>query len=155
MDIQRAIKPFPHQTVFFSTLHYDGLFDFFSHQAVTPEADSNFILVSGIAKPEPLLNHLRQQAASVHLLRYPDHHYFSAHNLDEIRKTHDQWAAPNKAIVVSEKDATRMALWHEELKSWNIPIYVQPVRVRFLKNELQFRQIVADYVESSRPLTED
>lgn len=153
-EIKQAIQPFPHQTIFFSTIHYDGLFDFFSNQPITPGKAPNFILVSGIAKPEPLLDHLRQYAASVHLLRYPDHHYFSENNLDEIRKTHDLWPAPDKAIIISEKDATRLALWQKEIKAWNIPVYVQPVRVRFLKNESQFRQTIVQYVESVRPLPE-
>lgn len=145
-EIKNAVRLLPHQHLFFSTIQYEGFLDFFSKQPLVPERSSNFILVSGIAKPEPLLDHLRQNAASVHLLRYPDHHYFSRDNLYEIRKTYDQWPVSDKAVVVSEKDATRLALWEKELIAWHIPVYVLPIHIRFMKDESRFRQMVRQYV---------
>ncbi len=67
-------------------------------------------MVSGIAKPEPMLNYLRQTANDVHLLRYPDHHYFTANNLEEIRQTYQNWRVEHKVLVTTEKDAARLAI---------------------------------------------
>ncbi|HET8574095.1 MAG TPA: tetraacyldisaccharide 4'-kinase [Edaphocola sp.] len=149
-DIIDRIKPLPEQQVFFTTIAYRGFYDFFSGRPVIPPPKGYFVLVSGIARPEPLLDHLRAQAEYVHLLRYPDHHYFTASDLDEIQDTIKGWKVEGKAIVISEKDAVRLALHKEIITKWEVNIYVIPIQVRFLNKAGLFSQTVLDYIQKEQ-----
>lgn len=143
----RHINPAPHQQVFFTGIRYSTPYDFFSGMSVAINSDARIVLACGIAKPEPLVAYLKRQAAAVHLLRYPDHHYFSTANLEEIKKTFDNWQEPNKIIVTTEKDAVRLRLHQKTLAEWGIAIVVLPVTVYFLDQETAFTNTVESYIE--------
>ncbi len=149
-EFVKNINPLPHQQVFFTGINYSQPVDFFTGLPVAIAPTANIVLACGIAKPEPLVAYLKQQAANVHLLRYPDHHYFSRNNLEEIRQTFQGWDAADKMIVTTEKDAVRLAIHAETLREWNIPIVVVPVAVTFLGNEAAFATIVEEYIEREK-----
>lgn len=139
------IKPLPHQKVYFSYIAYDTMTDLFTGEPLKI-TKSNVVMVSGIAKPEPMLEHLRGIAADVHLLRYPDHHYFTAANLEEIKQTITNWDVNEKIIVTTEKDAARLAIHKEELAQWNVRIAVLPIMIKFTGNEASFNHEVNSYI---------
>jgi tetraacyldisaccharide 4'-kinase len=69
------------------------------------------------------------------VLSYPDHHYFLSKDLEEIKSTYDNWQVPDKVIVTTEKDATRLHLQQDKIRAWNIPVVVLPIAVFVLFNE--------------------
>jgi tetraacyldisaccharide 4'-kinase len=149
-EMEGRIKPLPHQKVFFSYIGYDTMTDFFTGEPFVPVVKQNMVMVSGIAKPEPMLDHLRSVAADVHLLRYPDHHYFTEANFEEIRQTFTNWDVPNKILVTTEKDAARLAIHREELAQWNIPIMVLPIVIKFISQGTEFNNVVNSYIMKER-----
>jgi len=148
--IRSRIRPLPHQQVFFSTVRYEAFADFFSGEPLRPETDTHFVLVSGIARPEPLSDYLRTQGAPVHVLRYADHHYFTESDLSEIRQTIQQWQVARKAIIVSEKDAVRLLLHKDTLSTWGVPVYVLPISICLLEDADAFHHLVRAYIERER-----
>lgn len=144
------IRPLPHQKVYFSGIGYHQMFDFFTGEPYIPANNTHMVLVSGIAKPEPMLDHLRTLAAGVHLLRYPDHHYFTQNNLEEIKQTYANWDTADKIIVTTEKDAMRLAMHKEVLAAWNVRIVVAPIAITFLKEGALFDQSIIQYIEAER-----
>jgi tetraacyldisaccharide 4'-kinase len=145
--IRAKLKPLPHQQVFCSAIHYEAPYDFFTNQPVTL-AGSHVLLVCCIANPAPLVEEVRRQAADVHVLSYPDHHYFLSRDLEEIKTTYDGWKVPGKVIVTTEKDATRMHLQLDKLREWNIPIVVLPIAVHILFGEGEkFDAMINTYVD--------
>jgi len=150
-EIILKIAPQQHQHVFFSKITYDVMTDLFSGEQIRFHAKPNIIMVSGIAKPEPMLQFLRENVAqNVHLLKYPDHHFFTEANLEEIKQTYRNWDEPDKIIVTTEKDATRLEIHKEELQQWNIRIAVLPIKIDFLHNSNGFDAIVKNYIEKER-----
>lgn len=145
-EMIRRIKPLALQQVFFSAIAYAPLTDFFTGAPFLPAAKPNIVMVSGIAKPEPMLQYLRETANEVHLLRYPDHHYFTQNNLEEIKQTYANWDTGHKIIVTTEKDAARLAMHRATLEAWDIQIAVLPIAVRLLKEEPLFDQLIKAYV---------
>lgn len=146
-DMTGQIAPFPGQHVFFTSLQYEEPYDLLTGQPVSLK-NKNIVLVCGIAKPEPLIAHLRAAAADVHVLSYADHHYFYSRDLEEISSAYRNWEAPDKIILTTEKDAARLLLHSDKLKAWNITIAVLPVRVFFLfDGQRHFDHMVMDYVE--------
>jgi tetraacyldisaccharide 4'-kinase len=148
--IRQSINPLPEQHLFFSELVYEPLRDFYTGLPYDLPAKAQIIMVAGIAKPEPMLQHLREQASNVHLLRYPDHHFFTINNLEEIRQTWKNWEQGSSIIVTTEKDATRLALHAKTLADWNIPLAVLPVRVSIMGEDAAFNQLMTNYIAAER-----
>ena len=100
--------------IFFSAIEYAEL---------PPEVKTagHTSLITGIAHPEPLLEHLAAQGIKViKHLRYPDHHRFSAADLATIRKL-------QLPALTTEKDAARLP---------DIPeIYALPIQTKILFNQ--------------------
>ncbi|KAA5537229.1 tetraacyldisaccharide 4'-kinase [Taibaiella lutea] len=150
-EIVSRIRPQKHQRVFFSKITYDFVVDFFTGEQIHFNTKPNIIMVSGIAKPEPMLQFLRENVArNVHLLKYPDHHFFSEANLEEIKQTYRNWNEPDKIIITTEKDATRLEIHKEALLQWNIKIAILPIKIAFLHNQHEFDAIVRNYIETER-----
>ena len=148
-SIEEKINSLPHQQVFFTGIHYDKPYNFITHENIEL-GGKNIILVCGIARPEPLVAFLKSNAADVHTLSYPDHHYFVTPDLEEIKAAYENWNTPNKIIVTTEKDAARLHLHLDKLKDWNITIAVLPIAVTVLFNKgSEFDAAVLKYVEDA------
>jgi len=148
-DVVHKINPLAHQQVFFTGINYDTPYNF-----ITKEQESlkqhNIILVCCIARPEPLVEHLKQQASDVHVLSYPDHHYFVTSDLEEIKEANANWNVPNKIIVTTEKDAARLQLHYDKLREWDIKIVVLPITVMVLFDKgAEFDAAVMKYLEKA------
>jgi tetraacyldisaccharide 4'-kinase len=144
--IRRKINPLPHQQVFFSAIEYDTPYEFLSREYLSLK-EKNVVLVCCIAKPAPLISFLRQQAKDVHVLSYPDHHYFLSRDMEEIRAAYNNWDIPNKVIVTTEKDATRLQLQTDKVEAWQLPVVVLPIKIRLLfDEEEQFKERLMRYV---------
>jgi tetraacyldisaccharide 4'-kinase len=149
VEIQRNIKPNLRQEIFFTSIQYGTPYDFFTHEHVKIKT-SNAILVCCIANPAPLVSYLKDNTAGLHLLTYPDHHYFSDSDTEEIKAAHDNWKAGDKIIITTEKDAARLHLHTDTIKAWNIPVIVLPIAVVVLFNkEVEFNRLVLDYIEKT------
>lgn len=140
-----------HQKIYFSKIEYDYPTNIFTGAAFDLSTNIfNIVLVSGIAKPEPMLHYLKQMGHEVHLLRYPDHHYFTQANMDEIASTCRNWEGDNKIVLTTEKDATRLERFSKELDRLAIPVLVLPIKVTFLENGAAFDNIVKEYIAAER-----
>lgn len=144
------LKLFPYQKLFFSRFNYRPLEPLFPD--IAPSApylswlreEDSILLLSGIANPKPLLRYLRSFHAGVELCQFPDHHYFSRKDLENIRKRFNKMGGDRKLIVTTEKDAVRLEsnpYFPQELKEF---IYYLPIEVTFdsdsgesFENELQ------------------
>lgn len=147
--IEHEIRPLPHQQVFFSTIGYDEPYELFGDGPLALEG-RNVVLVCCIAKPEPLVAEIQRRAKDVHVLSYPDHHYFLSKDMEEIRAAFTNWEADNKVIVTTEKDATRLHLQREKIREWGLPVAVLPIRVTLLFGKEQaFDDLVGQYVEKA------
>ena len=146
-DVIHKMKPLDHQQIFFTGIQYGQPYDFFTQETLSIQG-KNIVLVCCIAKPKPLLEYLSQQAQQVHPLTYPDHHYFTTNNLEEIKTTFENWQVSDKIIVTTEKDATRLHLHKELLEQWNLPVMVLPIEVNFLFEEgFLFDERINQYVD--------
>ena len=147
LKIENQIYKKEHQKVYFSVIRYGAPYNFLTGQEVDLKG-TNAVVVCGIAKPEPMIQHLKGLSKEVHILSYPDHHYFLSNDLEEIRSAYDNWDLPNKIIVTTEKDAARLHLQLDKLREWNIPIIILPITVSIMFNKgIEFNGNVLGYVE--------
>jgi tetraacyldisaccharide 4'-kinase len=146
-NITKEIKPLPHQTVFFTAIRYTKPCHLFNNRETVINSNTNVLLVCGIANPNPLKMFLAEQAHSYDMLRYADHHIFNSDDLADIKKHFEKIQASNKIILTTEKDATRLVKFADELKDY--PVYVLPIEHAFLFGEGEgFDKLVVDYLLS-------
>lgn len=133
-ELLREISPLPHQSVFFSAIDYKSIYPLTPMQ-LAPTSQTEVLLVTGIANPEPLKQKLQSQFKAVHSLSYKDHHYFSFDDLNEIRDAFQHLKTDNKIIVTTEKDAARLMLLREKIQEYQLPFYAQAIGIHFLFGE--------------------
>ena len=103
-DVSRVAATFDRMPVFRVTNHFGSLQRL---DASTPSGP-RVVAVAGIARPERFFTTLREQGFElVRELRFPDHHWFSADDLDRIRTIANDASAD--LVVTTEKDAVRVA----------------------------------------------
>jgi tetraacyldisaccharide 4'-kinase len=145
--IIKEIKPLPYQTVFFTAITYTKPYHLFNKNEAAINSGSSVLLVCGIANPNPLKVFLAEQVHSYDMLRYADHHIFNSDDLADIKKHFEKIQAANKIILTTEKDATRLVKFADELKDY--PVYVLPIEHSFLFSEGEgFDKLVLEFIKS-------
>ncbi|HEV7781631.1 MAG TPA: tetraacyldisaccharide 4'-kinase [Chitinophagaceae bacterium] len=141
------IGPLPGQEVFFTAIEYGQLYHITTRDGFNSGNKTEVLLVTGIANPKPLKKRLEERSMGYQMLQYPDHHIFSIDDLNDIRKKFDSISAPDKIILTTEKDAVRLVKFKNEIAS--LPVYVIPVRHRFLFDEGdQFDRTVMAFINN-------
>ena len=101
-QIQKELNLDAEQELFFSTLRYDT--DLQGGEEPLPLRDMKdqpFALVTGIANPTPLVEHMDQLGLDYEHFRFADHHYFTENDLYRFHNFN--------YIICTEKDFTRLA----------------------------------------------
>ena len=137
--------------VFFSTVCYDELAPLFnaSLQGCKIEKGCEVLLLTGIARPEPLKKELESRGAKVTLMQYADHHNFTTDELEEIARRFSALPAAGRLVVTTEKDAERLVGRDDLPGIIKDNICSIPIRIRILDNENKFNQIIKDYVREN------
>ena len=148
-DIKASLHLLPHQQLYFSTIAYGVPQPVFAEAHPWPESiDANYTLlaITGIAHPEPMVDYLRSLTPNVKLLAYPDHHDFSASDLQRLHDTFAQ-LPDNKLIVTTQKDAARLqGLATQLAPTFKQHLYALPIQVQFLfQSQQAFNNTVLSY----------
>ena len=131
----------PETPIFFSQIDYalpEPLTEFAS---VSFEKSARIVLVTGIANPKPLLNHLRKFDKKIEHLKYADHHPFSTKEVNTIIDSYGKEA--NSVVLTTEKDAMRLRDF-QEFKG--IPLFYIPIQVAIQEREEEFKKLIKNYV---------
>ena len=144
------IAPLPHQRVFFSYYDYAAPYYLLDNRyRLRLEEDIHVLLITGIARTDYLLDHLRGQARSVRSLDYADHHFFTGNDVSNLHRRFQELPDGHRAIVTTEKDATRLEPHLAYIREQQLPVFVLPLAVRFHFDEgPQFDALVRDYLLS-------
>lgn len=151
-DRERIIErlaPAPGQAVCFSSLEYDEL------KALDPAAalpvlsrETRVLLLTGIARPAPLISHVKKITPYVTHLKYPDHHSYTVKNIAKIAEVFEGVGSRDKIILTTEKDAARLR--EEELKGMvvQLPVFYWPVRISIHEPDRElFNGKILEFVE--------
>ena len=97
-------------------------------------ADTTVFLLTGIANPGPLVQHIKSHTPHIIHHNYPDHHRFTLKNITKLADEFSACASKNKMIITTEKDAQRL-VEHELLPLLEqLPVLVLPIGIEFLNN---------------------
>jgi tetraacyldisaccharide 4'-kinase len=149
----REVEPYPHQKVFFTAIDYGMPYHIASKQQRAITEQDEVLLVCGIANPQPLKEYIFNHADTYYQQDYSDHHIFRIDDLKEIKRKYEKIDADSKFILTTEKDAMRLMKFNDEIA--DLPLYVLPIRHKFLFNEgRQFEEIIISYVQNFKSSTE-
>jgi tetraacyldisaccharide 4'-kinase len=156
---RRRIKVDIHQTsyqrLFFSHIIYEDAVPFTdAAKKITPAEVQSYsccLLITGIAKPEQLMFHLRRFYREINHVDYPDHHVFSKYDIERIRKQFNDIFSSNKVIITTEKDAMRLLLPDIFPLLQDLPIFYIPISVQFHdKDGIDFNEYILKYVNANK-----
>ncbi len=144
-NLRREIAPSATQQLFFTEIVYTKPYHLFTKALSSISANTDILLVCGIANPKPLKEFLTEHVHTYDMLRYPDHHIFHTNDLDDIKRQFEKIASTDKIVLTTEKDAVRLQKFEEQLKDF--PIYVIPIEHNFLFDEGKvFDKVVVDFI---------
>ena len=153
-----------HQHLFFTRFRYE------QPVPVTPAAQKmnlhsvrDIVVLTGIAHPEPFLDHLRKDAkfcvsttaGKLNVVKhyaFPDHHSFTEKELQSIYNQHFDNIGEECALVTTEKDWMRLQSEHIINIVSLLPVFVIRVEVEFLTDTQKdrFNQILTDHVRGKK-----
>lgn len=111
-------------------------------------ADTDVLLIAGIADPSPLIEELRRHTEQVVALTFPDHHTFHRADIDKIRAALKK-QRPETLILCTEKDAERLRTTPLFPAEWHARTYALPIEATFLFGaSSRFDEFVIRHVET-------
>ena len=135
------VHMFTQKPVFFSTIRYGEPVPMSDKYAVF---SNEVILLSGIARPEPLKAYVEKNFNLVQHFEYRDHYNYTKRDIEKLSSLVS--LNPNLSILTTEKD--RVKLMSDELKSMiqELPIFYLPIEMKFIKNGKDFDMLVQDFI---------
>lgn len=132
--IRKKINPLSHQMVYFSTIEYDRPYYLFNRQyQLNADNDLGIYLLSGIANNTSMKEYVRSHYKLKRVKEFGDHHNFNKMEVANIVKEFtEDIKHPKKIILTTEKDGMRLLDHKEYLTNNKIPIFVLPIKIRFL-----------------------
>jgi tetraacyldisaccharide 4'-kinase len=143
--IRNEVQPLPKQQLYFSSIQYGNPYHITNLTPFELDTNTEVLLVTGIASPQPLKKLLEEKCQTYQLMSFSDHYIFRIDDLRDIRRRFDRVEAPKKIILTTEKDATRLMKFKNELE--RLPVYVIPISHHFLfEQEMKFIETVTKFI---------
>lgn len=139
-EIQFRINLMPHQRIYFTRIAY--------HRTIHSKTESlpldylkgkPFTLVTGIAKPGPLVDFLKADGFEFEHMRFADHHRFTDADIKKIES--------KDLVLTSEKDFVRLKDRTQKFALYYLPIGMQVLN----EQEPFFKQAILDHIQQFRP----
>lgn len=139
----------PNIPLLFSQLHYDGLLPMLTEgNEQVINAESDVLVVTGIANPAPFLAYIQQHYRIAHQLEFPDHHAFTAGDISRIISCWARIGGTNKIMITTEKDSMRLRDFSDTFRTHKLQIFYMPIRSAFeLADEAILKQFIGQYLQ--------
>lgn len=135
--ISRKLKLNAQQHLFFSYIDYaTEISNDNASTSLKSIEGKKVTLVTGIADPQPLLEHLKKVKIGFEHLRFPDHHNFTPGDLESIS---------GEIILTTEKDYMRLRDLIKDQKLFYIPI-----SMKFIKDTEIFNNLIDQFIGNEK-----
>lgn len=120
--IKRKLKPKAHQQIYFSKIGYSAeIVNTEEKKPLDYLMGKEFLLVTGIANPKPLVTFLMKKRLKFEEKSFPDHHNFTTTEIEQLKN--------HQLILTTEKDFMRL-----QSITNAVEIYYLPIRTEILKD---------------------
>ncbi len=104
------------------------------------------VLITGIADPAPLVKHVQGLFATVEHVAFPDHHRFTASDLQGLAARCAKFAPGPKMLITTEKDAMRLLPLLPGSALSDLPLAVIAMEAVILNEPERFAALIRDHV---------
>jgi tetraacyldisaccharide 4'-kinase len=156
---REKIDPEKKKKIFFTYMKYGGLYSLVDNgkpclfdKTYYEERNYSILLVTGIANPTPLVDHLKKGFKNVQHISFKDHHSYNPVDVQKIVDAYHKIPGDNKIVLTTEKDAMR--LMYPSLKEIykEIPLFFISIEAWFHHDEYKnFKSGILDYVRTNTP----
>jgi tetraacyldisaccharide 4'-kinase len=146
-EVKGRMRPYisDHAHVFFSFIHYDKLQPVWDRDL---RMGKNIILITAIANPAPLVEHLNREYHVLKHFKFPDHHYFSAGDLKRVIRFFKRSDESEKVILFTEKDMVKLCDTPLEDILKPYPVFFQQITYNFVSNGPDFDKLIITSVKN-------
>ncbi len=156
--IVREINKAPYQNLYFTSVLYKDPLPVFETginiNELTPDTNSGengFVVVTGIANPEPLVAFMKTRSDEIIHLSFGDHHNYSAGDIEKIKTAWLSLKAPLKYVITTEKDAMRFRELNDISEPLRSAFFYIPIGIWFLNDDsAEFDKMIVDYVRKNK-----
>lgn len=151
--LKKKINPSENQSLYFTTVKYDKIAPVFNSNRISLENIDGILLISGIAKSQPLVKHIKLKYNHVKHLSFPDHHFYSNADIQKIKNEFDRLKAKTKIILTTEKDAIRFKdiVNNKALSELSDFFYSIPIKIEFLHDQnIDFEEKINQFIKTYR-----
>ena len=155
--IVREIAPQDNQNLYFTGIDYLDPVNIHTGETagVTIEEigamGSHILLITGIARPEPLKGYLEKYCDHIEHISFGDHHNFTTADIDLMRKKYLELPPENRCIITTEKDSTRLKETGTLRSLFDDNFYYLPISIKFLNNDKEeFDNHIIQYVRKDK-----
>ncbi len=143
-NITKELNLKAHQKGYFASITYHKYKCINHNTELDNTSDYNSItLVTGIADPLPLINHLNKKGRKVNLIKFADHYNYTPKDIDNILLAHQKNKNSKKLILTTEKDATKLKQLLHHFNEENV--YYIPISIDINDKDIFEKQLL-DYV---------
>ncbi|MEZ5106511.1 MAG: tetraacyldisaccharide 4'-kinase [Draconibacterium sp.] len=153
--LQKDVGLLPYQSLFFSTLEYGKLKPVFSAKRLDKtfytDKTHSILIVTGIASPKLFHDYMKKFSSHTKILSFPDHHYYSEADIQQIEQNLESLPGINKIIVTTEKDSMRLKDKENLPETIKNSLYLLPAKVNFPDAESrEFNKKILNYVGENK-----
>lgn len=150
------LKSYPYQIVYFTSFDYGKLKPVYSTSVNNIKNedlfDHDILLVTGIANPKPLREHIKENISkNIQELEYSDHYDFKESDFKKIMDRFNSIKSDKKIIITTEKDAMRLQKFSNIANNLKDSFFYIPIQVTFLNDRTDnFNQQIIEYVRKNK-----
>jgi len=136
------------QELYFTRYQYNELRpETESAKQIVLNENTKEVLLTGIAHPAPLLQHLQSRFSEIQHVECRDHHTFSQRELLNLKEQYFNDSQQDTILITTEKDWMRLQSENVKKIVSLLPVFTIPIRVEFLfEQEINFIKRIENYV---------
>ena len=154
--IVKEIDKSPYQNLYFTTFRYNTPVPVFENHPDKIQSEiltgtgCGIVLVTGIANPRPLKEHLEVSYDEITHLSFPDHHNFNEKDLLSISSAFNELQSENRYLFTTEKDAARLREFTNIAEPVKSVFFYIPIGIHFLNEDKdEFDNLIIEYVRKN------
>ncbi len=151
--IKNNLKLRPYQNLFFTSIVYGEITPAIQGRSLFFDDLKKYkvLLITGIAHPTPLLDHLENSVGTVTHVAFSDHYNFTYKDISQLADTFYQIDSKNKMIITTEKDLSRIRSIPDLPEPFSNNLYYIPIQIRFLDHTKElFNRKIKNYVTENK-----
>jgi len=154
--IVKEIDKSPYQNLYFTTFRYRSPVPVFADSGKFIPNDTEkgngcgIVLITGIANPQPLKEHLAKSYSEITHLSFHDHHNFTEKDLQTITSAYYNLQSNSRYLFTTEKDAVRLREFVNIAEPIRSAFFYIPIGIYFLNEDKdEFDNLIINYVRKN------